>query len=119
MKLINVKEIDVKKSKFIGYYYYIDELNEVSIILSSLKKENKKARHMPYAYKIDNNVKKCDDKEPSGTAGLPILNIIEKNDLNNILIVVIRYFGGIKLGTGGLIRAYANCAKETIKSEIL
>ena len=60
-------------------------------------------------------IKKSDDKEPSQTAGSPILNIIEKRNLNHVLIVIIRYFGGIKLGAGGLIRAYSTAAKEVIK----
>lgn len=115
MKLINDYTLEIKKSKFIGLYYYVEAVEEVEKILEGLKKEHKKARHIPYAYKINNQIKKSDDKEPSGTAGLPILNIIEKNNLNNVLLVVIRYYGGIKLGAGGLIRAYSNAAKETIK----
>lgn len=115
MKLLNSYTLEVKKSKFIALYYEINQVEEVETILKTLKKEHKKARHMPYAYKIDNNIKKSDDKEPSGTAGMPILNIIDKNNLNNTLIIVIRYFGGIKLGAGGLIRAYSNAAKEVIK----
>jgi len=115
LQLLNEVKIEIKKSKFIGLYYKVDSKDEVEDILESLKKEHKKARHMPYAYKIDNIVKKSDDKEPSNTAGTPIYNIIEKNNLNNCLIVVIRYFGGIKLGAGGLIRAYSNTAKDVIK----
>lgn len=115
MKLLNSYTYEIKKSKFIGLYYEVDTIEEVNLILEDVKKEHKKARHIPYAYKIDNNIKKTDDKEPSGTAGMPILNIIEKNNLNHTLIIVIRYFGGIKLGTGGLIRAYSTTAKEVIK----
>lgn len=111
MKLINQKEITIKKSKFIALRYEINSVSEVKDILNTLKKEHKKARHMPYAYKIDLQVKKSDDKEPSNTAGTPILNIIEKRNLNNCLIIVIRYFGGVKLGAGGLIRAYSEAAK--------
>ena len=114
MKLLNTYTLEIKKSKFIAYYYQIDTIEEVKEILENLKKEHKKARHIPYAYKIDNNIKKSDDKEPSGTSGMPILNIIEKNNLNHVLIAVVRYFGGIKLGAGGLIRAYGNTAKEVI-----
>ena len=80
--------------------------------MSTIKKDNKKARHFPYAYKIDNIIRKSDDKEPSGTASNPILNIIERKNLNNVLIIIVRYFGGIKLGAGGLIRAYSNTANE-------
>ncbi len=115
MKLLNTYTLEIKKSKFIALYYEINTKDEVLNILTELKKEHKKAKHFPYAYKIDMNIKKSDDKEPSNTAGLPILNIIEKNNLNNTLIVIIRYFGGIKLGAGGLLRAYSNSAREVIK----
>lgn len=112
MNLINTLEIDIKKSKFIGYYYEVSNIQEINDIIATIKKENKKARHFPYAYKIDNIVRKSDDKEPSGTASNPILNIIERKNLNNVLIIIVRYFGGIKLGAGGLIRAYSNTANE-------
>ncbi len=112
MKLLNESLIEIKKSKFIGLYYEVTNIDEVKNILEVLKKEHKKARHMPYAYKIGNTAKKSDDKEPSNTAGLPIYNIIERKNLNNCLIVVIRYFGGIKLGAGGLIRAYSEAANQ-------
>lgn len=115
MKLLNTCTLEIKRSKFIGYYFEVEQVDEVKEILENLKKEHKKARHIPYAYKIDNNIKKSDDKEPSGTSGMPILNIIEKNNLNHTLIAVVRYFGGVKLGAGGLIRAYGNTAKEVIK----
>ncbi len=115
LKLISKEEIIIKKSKFIGLYYEVNSIDEVKNILLDLKLEYKKATHFPYAYKIDNLIKKSDDKEPSNTAGNPILNIIEKRNLNNCLIVIIRYFGGIKLGSGGLIRAYGKCASEVIK----
>ena len=115
MKLLNTYTLEIKKSKFIALYYEIDNVLEVKPLLENLKKEHKKAKHFPYAYKIDQNIKKSDDKEPSNTAGLPILNIIDKNNLNHVLIIVIRYFGGIKLGAGGLTRAYSNSAREVIK----
>ncbi len=113
--LINTYTLEIKKSKFIAFYYNINNKEEVIDILTNLKKEHKKAKHFPYAYRIGTEIKKSDDKEPSGTAGLPILNILEKNNLNSVLIVIIRYFGGIKLGAGGLIRAYSTAAKEVIK----
>ena len=116
MKLLNTCTLEIKKSKFIAYYYEVDSTKEVKKILEYLKKEHKKARHIPYAYKIDQEIKKSDDKEPSGTSGMPILNILEKNNLNHTLIAVVRYFGGIKLGAGGLIRAYSNAVKEVIKT---
>lgn len=115
MELINTYTLEIKKSKFIAYYYNITNVEEVKLILDELKKEHKKAKHFPYGYNIQNSMKKSDDKEPGGTAGMPILNIITKNNLDNTLIVVVRYFGGIKLGAGGLSRAYGNSAKEVIK----
>ena len=107
--------LEIKKSKFIAIRYNVNNIKEVEEILNNLKKEHKKARHIPYAYRIDNQIKKSDDKEPANTAGTPIYSLIINNDLNNILIVVIRYFGGIKLGAGLLTRSYLNAAKEVIK----
>lgn len=112
MKLIKETTLEIKKSKFIGLYYEVNSIDEVKEIVEQLKKEHKKAKHFPYAYKIDTIAKKSDDKEPANTAGLPIYTIIERKQLNHVLIVVIRYFGGIKLGAGGLLRAYSNCANE-------
>ena len=117
LKYINTYEEIIKKSRFISYYYEVNNVEEVSEILKTLKKEHKKAKHMPYAYKIDNIIKKSDDKEPSKTAGTPIYNIIEKKNLNNCLIVIVRYFGGIKLGAGGLLRAYSNGASNVVKEQ--
>lgn len=105
--------VEIKKSKFYGYLYNIDRVEDVSSILDALKKEHKKATHICYAYKITSGqefVKFFDDGEPSGTAGKPIFNVIDKKKLNNVLVVVVRYFGGIKLGAGGLTRAYSNTA---------
>lgn len=118
MKLLNTYTFEIKKSKFIAYYYEISKKEEATIILENLQKEHKKARHIPYAYKIDSFVRKSDDKEPSNTAGTPIYHLIETNNLNHCFIAVVRYFGGIKLGAGGLTRAYLNAAKEVIKERI-
>ena len=115
MKLLNTYTYEIKKSKFIGYYHELDLIEDVQEILNSLKIEHKKARHIPYAYKFENTAKKSDDKEPSNTAGLPIYNIIERNNLNNVFICVVRYFGGIKLGAGPLLRSYSHTANEVIK----
>ena len=115
MELIKDYTYEIKKSKFIGLYYHVDSVEEVNSILESIKKEHKKARHMPYAYKIDNTAKKSDDKEPSNTAGLPIYNILERKKLDHALVVVIRYFGGIKLGAGGLLRAYNQAGSDVTK----
>ncbi|MEG1143508.1 MAG: YigZ family protein [Bacilli bacterium] len=101
--------IEIKKSKFYGYAYNVTSVTEVNIILNELKLSNKKSSHIVYAYKINSNIKKYEDKEPSGTSGSQILNIIEKKNLDNILIVVIRYFGGTLLGVGNLAKAYRTC----------
>ena len=112
---MNTYTLEIKKSKFIAISYEVHSKEEVNSILEELKKVHKKARHIPYAYKIGSLAKKSDDKEPSNTAGSPIYNLILQNNLDNILIVVIRYFGGTKLGAGLLTRSYMNAAKEVIK----
>ena len=116
-------EIVEKKSKFIANIFYV---NTTEMAEDIIKKTNKKyfdARHNCYAYSIKNineNVKRfSDDGEPSGTAGAPILNIIEKNEINNILVIVTRYFGGTLLGTGGLVRAYSGAMKEGLNHCVL
>jgi len=114
-------EIIEKKSKFIGYVFNVTSKEQVDDILKTLKKEHKKATHICYSYIINSDVvlaKACDDGEPSGTAGRPIYNVIEKKGLKNVLVVVVRYFGGIKLGAGGLVRMYTKCASESV-SEFL
>lgn len=108
-------EIIIKKSKFICFLYNVQTEEEIDKILNKLKEEYKGATHYCYAYTLKNKQKYNDDKEPSGTAGMPMLDILLKNDLTNTLVVIIRYFGGIKLGAGGLVRAYSNTVTETLK----
>ncbi len=115
MILINEYTLEVKKSKFIAYYYKIDSVEEAKEILATLKTKHKKARHIPFAYKVNNTASKSDDKEPTNTAGLPLYNLIEKKELNNVLIAVVRYFGGTKLGAGNLLRAYLDSAVKAIE----
>ena len=105
MKLINKSLIEIKKSKFIGYYYEVETQDEVKEILNSLKEEHKKARHIVYAYKVGGQEKNYSDKEPSGTTR-GLLDLIHYKNLDNTLIVVIRYFGGTLLGAGPLTRTY-------------
>ncbi len=108
---------EVKKSVFISILTYIKDEKDALEKIEQLKKEHYKARHHCYAYIFGENkdhVKYFDDGEPSGTAGKPILNVIEKHDLTNVLLVVIRYFGGIKLGATGLTRAYSKAATLAI-----
>ena len=115
MKLLNTYTYEIKKSKFIAYYYEISSPEEAKKILESLKKEHKKARHIPYAYKVNNTASKSDDKEPTNTAGLPLYNLLEKKNLDNVLIAVVRYFGGTKLGAGNLLRSYLESAIKAIE----
>ena len=118
----NSAEIVEKKSKFIGNIFYIESEEEADTIIKNIKKKYHDARHNCYAYKInkDNISRFSDDGEPSGTAGAPMLAIIEGKGLSNVLVIVTRYFGGILLGTGGLVRAYSDCTSKVIdESEII
>lgn len=115
----SIKEIIIKNSKFITLLYKVYSLEDIKNTLINVKNLYPNATHYCYAYILNNEKKSSDDGEPSGTAGTPILNILESNNLNYILTVVIRYFGGIKLGSSGLIRAYSRSVKETIKENTL
>ncbi len=115
MKLLNESKIEIKKSKFIGLAYEVETIEDVKETIKQVQKEHKKARHTPYAYILSNTAGKSDDKEPTNTAGLPIYNLLEMRSLKNILVIVVRYFGGTKLGAGNLLRAYLEAAKEAIK----
>lgn len=105
MKKLNESYLEIKKSKFIGLLYEIDSIDDVELILNDLEKEHKKARHIVYAYKFGGQEKSYSDKEPSGTTR-GMLDLIHIKNLDKNLIVVIRYFGGILLGSGPLTRAY-------------
>lgn len=110
----------IKNSRFITLLIKVADEKEIPSILKKVKEKYQKANHYCYAYIIDNKTKQSDDKEPSKTAGAPMLNILEKEQLTNIIAVTVRYFGGIKLGTGGLIRAYSSSIKEALeKVEII
>ena len=111
----HIYELNVKNSKFITILHKIDKQNEVIDIINKYQNDYPNATHYCYAYIIDNYKKCSDDGEPSGTAGIPILKVLESNNLNNILCIVVRYFGGIKLGANGLIRAYTKCTSNAIK----
>jgi uncharacterized YigZ family protein len=107
-----------KNSKFIGYAYPITSENEVKIHIENLKKEHFSARHWCYAYQIGTETFKFranDDGEPSNSAGMPIYGQIQSFEITNVLIVVVRYFGGVKLGVGGLISAYKTTAQLTLE----
>lgn len=115
MELIGEYTYEIKKSKFIAYAYDLSSPEEANNVYETLKKEHKKANHIVYAYIIDQYAKKYDDKEPSNTAGMPIYDILLKQKLNHIGVFVVRYFGGIKLGAGGLMRAYRTAAVGALK----
>lgn len=124
IKKDEIAEIEEKRSKFIANIFYVENVEEVENIIKQTKKKYYDARHNCYAYIVreeENILKKfSDDGEPSGTAGSPILNVIEKNNLCNVLIIVTRYFGGILLGAGGLVRAYTEAATKSLeKAEIV
>lgn len=111
----NKVETIIKNSKFITLFYSVDSIECVNEKINEAKSLYKDATHYCYAYIIGNNEKANDDGEPTGTAGIPILNVLKKEELNNVLCIVIRYFGGIKLGASGLIRAYSKACKNGLK----
>ena len=107
-----------KGSKFLTFAFPVQNDQQIKEVLTQLKKEHPSANHHCYAYRLGAdklNFRANDDGEPSNTAGKPILGQIQSNDLTNILIVVVRYFGGTLLGVGGLIQAYKNSAAEVLK----
>ncbi len=113
------REVEVieKKSKFLGFLLSCQTENEIKDALEFLKQEHKKATHICWAGRLKSPFyeKAVDDGEPSGTAGRPILNVLQKKEMQNVAIFVVRYFGGIKLGAGGLVRAYSKVAGELVK----
>jgi uncharacterized YigZ family protein len=112
-------EIEIQKSRFIAYIERVESEEEAQEFIQRIKKQNWNATHNCSAYMIGENdqiQKANDDGEPSGTAGVPILEVIKKRKLKDTVIVVTRYFGGIKLGAGGLIRAYGKSASEGINA---
>ena len=117
------EEIVEKKSKFIAHLYYVTNEEEAQDILQKVKKQYYDARHNCFAYRVmtESGVVErfSDDGEPSGTAGGPMLNILAKNNLCNVVVVVTRYFGGMLLGTGGLVRAYSDATVKVIDTATL
>ena len=120
-------EIVEKKSKFIANIFFVENVEEAENKIKEIKKEYHDARHNCSCYRVIEEgkivEKQSDDGEPSGTAGGPMLNILQKKDLVNVVAIVTRYFGGILLGTGGLVRAYSDATQKAIdtaeKSEII
>ena len=117
-----VDEYVVEKSTFIGYAKPIKTEEEAIEFVNEIKKKHKDARHNVWAYTVGENMniqRYSDDGEPQGTAGIPTLEVIKKEDLRDLVVVVTRYFGGIKLGAGGLVRAYTKGAKIGIEAGIV
>lgn len=104
-----------RKSQFIGYIAPVSTEEEALAFLAEIRAKHRDARHNCFAYVLNNGVKRAsDDGEPQGTAGVPILDVIEREGITDVIVVVTRYFGGILLGAGGLVRAYAHAAKLAV-----
>ena len=115
-------QVIVKKSKFLGFAFYVTNEAAIQKSLAEVKAQYKDAKHVVYAYRfLDKGVQRAkfnNDKEPSGSAGQPLLYLLQKKEINNCLLVVVRYFGGIKLGVGGLMRAYTQAGQDTLERNI-
>jgi len=115
-------EIIINKSRFIGSAAPVNNEEEAIEFIGIIKKEFRDASHNVYAYSIGENAnlqRFTDDGEPSGTAGMPVLNVINQENLRNVAVVVTRYFGGVLLGAGGLVRAYTKCAKIGLENGLI
>ena len=115
-------ELSVKKSLFISFASPIESQEDADIFLSEKKKKYPDARHHVYAWSVTGKLfreKYSDDHEPSGTAGLPISSLLSSNNISNVIVVVVRYFGGTLLGTGGLVRAYTKSASDALNASDL
>lgn len=112
-------EIVEKKSKFIGQLFSVETVEEAEAIIKEVNQKYFDARHHCYAFRVTTPKemisRSSDDGEPSGTAGTPMLNLLTAQNLSNLLVVVTRYFGGILLGTGGLVKAYTAATREALK----
>jgi uncharacterized YigZ family protein len=118
VKQTAIEEIIIQKSRFIGHVARVETEEEAQQFIQEIKKKHNAATHNCSAYMIgehDQIQKANDDGEPSGTAGVPMLEVLKKKNLKDTVVVVTRYFGGIKLGAGGLIRAYGNATTEALQ----
>ena len=111
---------EIQKSKFYSFAYPVFDVDKVNEILARIRVEHKTATHVCYAYVLDlpKTEKMSDDGEPGGTAGKPMLELIKKKKLSNVLLIIVRYFGGIKLGAGGLVRAYTNAGNMALNDAV-
>lgn len=119
LKQETANTIIIEKSRFICYMKHIKSEEEFKEYLTLIRKKHYDSDHVCSGFVSNNICRSSDDGEPSGTAGAPILNVLQKNNLNEMCAIVVRYFGGIKLGAGGLIRAYSSAVSETIANNHL
>lgn len=112
----SVFEETEKRSKFISYSFKVENESSAKEKLKAIKSLHHSAKHHVYAYSLLSCEKSSDDGEPSGTAGVPILSVIKNNNLKNVIVIIVRYFGGILLGTPGLRRMYSSGAENVIKN---
>lgn len=116
----NTFEFEEKRSTFIGYIAPVKTEDEAKAFIKKIKAKHHDARHNCHAYVLRDGVMRySDDGEPQGTAGIPILEVIKKNDIVDVVVVVTRYFGGILLGAGGLVRAYSSAAAGAISTSVI
>ena len=118
VKIESSDEFTEKRSRFIGYVKPVKTEAEATEFINSIRSKHWDARHNVYAYSLrEGNIKRySDDGEPSGTAGMPVLDVITKNEVYDVCVVVTRYFGGVLLGTGGLVRAYSQGSKIALEA---
>lgn len=107
------------KSRFIAIAIPLNSADNFKELLKDIQKEHPKAKHIVYAYRVGMQSKSCDDGEPKGTAGRPLLEFLHKKDLNNIVIFVVRYFGGTKLGASRLLRTYLQAGINVIDQSVI
>ena len=111
---------EVMKSKFTAFVFPVNDVDSFKVRLEQIRKANPKARHVCYAYRIGVNSKSNDDGEPKGTAGRPLLELLTKKNLMNVGIIVVRYYGGVQLGAGRLLRTYVTSGVNALeKAEII
>lgn len=106
--------LEIERSSFYSFLFPIEDENHAKRIIEEIRKKHPKASHCCYAYKVGPFQKSSDDGEPKGTAGRPLMDVLLKNELDNTLLIVVRYFGGIKLGAGRLLRTYVDSAMLSI-----
>ena len=114
-----MNEIVIEKSRFITYLFPVENAIKAKEIITELNKKYQDATHVVYAFITENDVRSNDNGEPKGTAGMPTLEVLRKENMINVLAVTIRYFGGIKLGAGGLVRAYTKGVSDAMKKAVI